>query len=167
MPSAAAFNPNAVLSFRLPRCPAPRCAQCKAELRDVRPFRSEQPNGSTHVVECLARCSRCGTKHKGTRRLQVNPQGARFLGQEFTRWTESDERNLRPVAQSLAAGATPTAPTASSPSRVRPVEVVPIKAGARAVGVTRRQRLRKSLLRAAAIAAGCGLVAAALQQWPI
>jgi hypothetical protein len=164
MPAANAFNPNAGLSLRLPRCPAPRCLICKAELRDVRPFRTEQPNGALTLVQCLAKCGKCGTKHSGTRRIQSTPQGSRFLGQTFALWTDSDERTLRPVADSLAQAAANDGANAA-PSALPPVEVVPIKAGARAAvspSLHRRRRawlVRGTLLVSALIAAAAAIYA--------
>lgn len=143
MPAAHAFNGNAALSLRLPRCPAPRCASCAAELRDVRPFRTEQPTAGTVLVECLAKCGRCSTKHRGTRRLQRTPQGIRFLNQSFALWTESDSQALRPVADALASAGTnqPTTTTARAP-----VQIEAVKAGARAAAALSSSHRRRRLI---------------------
>lgn len=150
MPSAAAFNPNAGLALRLPRCPAPRCHACKSELRDVRPFRTEQLNASTTIVECLAKCGRCGTKHAGTRRLQSTPQGSRFVGQSFELWTDEHETSLKPVATALSAAAAPVPRTAKASAK--PVQIIPIKVSPPKTSPAKRRRLSWRLASAAAAA---------------
>lgn len=156
MPAASAFNGSASLALRLPRCPSPRCASCAAELRDVRPFRTEQPTASTVVVDCLAKCARCSAKHRGTRRLQRTPQGVRFLSQSFALWTDDDSQSLRPVADALAQAPNSTEPRKHAP----PVQVEATKVGRRASENTgdrlasfRRRRVAAAALLAAAAAA--------------
>ena len=86
-----------VLNKPLPAFQRPQCAgtPCDGELQEPRPFHTEQ-QGAVGVltVHCLATCTKCGAKHKGTRTIGLGKQ-TRALQQEFHLYDADDAALVR------------------------------------------------------------------------
>lgn len=84
-----------VMNRRLPAFPKPACAACSQKLPEPRPFHTEQQGApGVLTVHCLAACTHCGAKHKGTRNVGIG-KVTRALDQEFHVYNDDDAALVR------------------------------------------------------------------------
>jgi len=86
-----------VMHKRLPSFPKPDCAAegCTGKLLEPKDFHTEQQGAiGVLTVHCLAKCSRCGAPHKGTRNVGLG-KTTRALNQEFHLYNDEDAELVR------------------------------------------------------------------------